>query len=64
MPNGFAKFDQFNYTFKPSQTQHIGIFEVNCTLYNNWGELNYYFQVEVFNEPPVFKSELQEHTLF
>lgn len=63
MPNGFVKFDQFNYTFTPSETKHVGIFDVNCTLYNNWGELKYNFTVEVFNEPPVFKSELKDFSL-
>jgi hypothetical protein len=54
-PSGFVVFDQLIYTFMPNETQHIGIFKINCTLYNNWGELYYSITVEVFNEPPVFK---------
>lgn len=50
----FAYHEDFMFTFIPQLGEHIGRFHIKTKVFNEWGFLDVNFDLEVFNEPPLF----------
>jgi hypothetical protein len=53
----FAKHENLIFTFLPYLKEHIGRFQIKTNIFNEWGSIDVIFDLEVYNEPPLFLAK-------
>ena len=56
----FASHEDFMFKFLPKLKVHIGRFHIKTNIFNEWGSIDVNFDLEVFNEPPLFLDRQED----
>ena len=56
----FAINEHFIFTFLPNLKKHIGRFQIKTNIFNEWGSIYVNFDLEVYNEPPLFLAKPED----